>query len=316
MCLLFGPLVAPDLRVSPIPYPSLRLGAPALAAHGSADDLFSRYAAAAPPVQAGLYARCWSIVDEAVQATVPGASVDASAYGGGLEAFVAAGPDDPEAVPEEQREMLGKLADTAASYVRLVDPGRLSYGTRYRTLNAPLGAYFCGISLWPRESVDVPNFTLYFGSGSAVNPDRVFLRLELVPRVDTDTDAAYAERYYAPFNDRFFAMAADPAFEAYVSDSAYARGAQAPSGLRYFFDGTEANMEAAASAVRELAAQWSGFVDAADEVPPPRAAEIARRDAVIRRVAADSSPDNANRARVFGAEAFARTKNLLCGELP
>ena len=42
---------------------------------------------------------------------------------------------------------------------------------------------------------------------------------------------------------------------------------------------------------------------------------IARRDAIIRRVAADSSPDNANREKVFGAAAFARTKALLAGDL-
>ena len=53
----------------------------------------------------------------------------------------------------------------------------------------------------------------------------------------------------------------------------------------------------------------------ADELPPERAAALAARDALIRRVAADSSPDNANREKVFGAATFARTKALLCGEL-
>ena len=42
---------------------------------------------------------------------------------------------------------------------------------------------------------------------------------------------------------------------------------------------------------------------------------IGRRDAIIRRVAADNSPDNANRERVFGTETFARTKAVLCGEV-
>merc|ERR1712087_557010 len=102
-------------------------------------------------------------------------------------------------IPEEQRSLIEVLSDTAASYTRLCDERRLSWGTRYRTLNRPLGAFFCGISLWPRTSIDVPNFTLYFGSGSSVNPDRIFMRLEMIPRVDTDTDAAYAEKYYAPF---------------------------------------------------------------------------------------------------------------------
>ena len=59
----------------------------------------------------------------------------------------------------------------------------------------------------------MPNFTLYFGSGSAVNPNKVFMRLEMVPRVDTDTDAAYAEKYYRPFNDRFFQLLKHDAFE-------------------------------------------------------------------------------------------------------
>ena len=68
------------------------------------------------------------------------------------------------------------------------------------------------------------------------------MRLEMIPRVDTDTDAAYAEKYYAPFNERYFSMLANEELEPYVSASAYARGAQAPSGLRYFFDGTEVSM--------------------------------------------------------------------------
>jgi len=294
------------------PRSAARLARPATMA--CAEELFERYAAEAPPVQGGLYARCWDIVGEALAATVPDATADAGAFGGALEAFVAAGPDDPTKVPEEQRELIQALSDTAASYTQLVDEKRLSWATRYRTLNRPLGAYFSGISLWPRAAVDVPNFTLYFGSGSAVNPDRVFMRLEMIPRVDTDTDAGYAEKYFAPFNERYFAMLKNEELEPYVSTSAYARGAQAPSGLRYFFDGTEANMQLAAEAVQELAAQWAGFVDNADELPPAQAAAIARRDAVIRRVAADSSPDNANREKVFGAATFARTKALLSGD--
>ena len=281
----------------------------------AADDLFSRYAEAAPPVQSQLYGRCWDIVAQAVAATVPAASTDASAFGGALEAFVSAGPDDPTQIPEEQRALLEALSDTAASYTQLVDEHRLSWGTMYRTLNGPLGAFFCGISLWPAVSKDVPNFTLYFGSGSSVNPDRVFMRLEMVPRVDTDTDAVYTEKYYAPFNDRFFSLLANDDFEPYVSTSAYARGAQAPSGLRYFFDGTDENMQLVTDAVLELAVQWAAFVDEADTVSPEQEAAISRRDATIRRVAADSSPDNANRERVFGAVAFARTKALLSGEL-
>ena len=281
----------------------------------ASDELFTTYASEAPPVQGKLYARCWNIVGDALAATVPSAELDPSAFGGALEAFVAPGPDDPASVPEEQRALVEKLSDTAASYSQVVDPAVLSHGSCYRTLNKPLGAYFCGISLWPRKQCDVPNFTLYFGSGSAVNPDRVFMRLEMIPRVDTDTDAAYAEKYYAPFNERFFALLGDEAFEPYVSDSAYARGALAPSGLRYFFDGNDANMEVAAAAVAELAAQWAGFVAAAEELPPAEAEAIAARDALIRRVAADNSPDNANRERVFGAAAFARTKAVLCGEL-
>ena len=130
--------------------------------------------------------------------------------------------------------------------------------------------------------------------------------------MDTDIDAEYAERYYAPFNERFFALLANDGWEPYVSDSAYARGAQSPSGLRYFFDGTDENMNLAAEAVMELAMQWAGFIDAAEELGPEQQAAIARRDAALRRVAADNSPDNANRERVFGTVAFARTKALLC----
>ena len=160
----------------------------------------------------------------------------------------------------------------------------------------------------------MPNFTLYFGSGSAVNPDRVFMRLEMIPRIDTDTNAAYAERFYAPFNERFFELLGNDAFEPYVSESAYARGALAPSGMRYFFDGTDANMQLAADVVAELAAQWSGFMDTAKELPQSAADPIGGRDLQIRHVAADNSPDNDNRVRVFGKLAFQRTKAILTGD--
>jgi len=284
------------------------------AALKSADSLFSRYAAAAPPVQGKLYGRCWDIVNRALVVAVPDAVDDANAFDGALEAFIAAGPDDPSLVPEEQRPLIEALSDTAASYTRLVDGQRLSYGTRYRTLCRPLGAFFCGISLWPPASVEVPNFTLYFGSGSAVNPNQLFMRLEMIPRVDTDTDAAYARKYYEPFNERFFSFLENEEFRPYVSDSAYARGALAPSGLRYFFDGSDANVALATDAVLELAGQWARFVESAEALPAAQAAALASRDAVVRRVAAENSPDNANREKVFGTAGFARTKALLSGD--
>ena len=40
-------------------------------------------------------------------------------------------------------------------------------------------------------------------------------------------------------------LLANDEWEPYVSDSAYARGAQSPSGVRYFFDGTEDNLQLA-----------------------------------------------------------------------
>ena len=305
--------VAPVIVIRPSPTTHSRV--PVVSMNEPADELFDSYAAEAPPTQGRLYKKCWEIVNEAIAATVPDAKQDASGFDGALEAFVAAGPDDPSLIPEEQRDLISKLSDTAASYTSLVEPSKLSWGSCYRTLNKPLGAYFCGISLWPRTDCDVPNFTLYFGSGSAVNPDRVFLRLEMVPRVDTDTDADYAERFYAPFNDRFFALLANDDWEPYVSESAYARGAQAPSGLRYFFDGTDENMQLAADAVQELAAQWAGFMEGAEAIRPEQQEQMSRRDAQIRRVAAENSPDNANRERVFGKVGFARTKALLCGDI-
>ena len=281
-----------------------------------ANELFTTYTAKAPPESGRLFGRCWDIVEQARRATVPNAEEDASAFDGALDAFVTSGPDDVNLVPEVERELLAALADTAASYHVLSDDKRLSWGTCYRTLNAPLGAFYCGLSLWPRTSVDVPNFTLYFGSGSAVDPSRVFMRLECTPRVDTDTDASYAEKYYAPFNERFFTfLERGDVFEPYVSDSAYERGALSPSGVRVFFENNEDNWRLVADAVLEQAAQWASFVDTAPELQPYDTANMARRDALVRRVAAENSPDNSNRQRVFGAQAFTRTQALLMGNL-
>ena len=97
-----------------------RLLSVAMTAALSADDLFAKYAAEAPEIQSGLYAKCWAIVDEAVAATVPDATTDASNFGGALEAFVSAGPDDPSLVPEEQRGLITALSDTAAMPTELL----------------------------------------------------------------------------------------------------------------------------------------------------------------------------------------------------
>ena len=59
----------------------------------------------------------------------------------------------------------------------------------------------------------------------------------------------------------------------------------------------------------------AGALELADHQLGEESEAIAKRDALIRRVAADNSPDNANREKVFGKAAFARTKALLCGEL-
>ena len=311
--------------VSPTRFPSRAARAAPRRASASADAaeaLFEDYRSAAPSPQREQFERCCALVlraQAAAEAALPSdakLSADRSAFDGALGAFVTAGPDDVASVPSAQRELVGLLSDTAASYERLEHP-RLAWGTRYRTLNRPLGAFFGGIQLWPDTETDAPNFTLYFGSGSAANPDRVFMRLELVPRVDSDTDeTGYCERYYEPFNDEFFAFAEDDRFEAYVSTSAYARGALAPSGLRYFFEFSEPALARCEEAACALATMWGGFVSDADPAvdTPARRAALAERDTIVRRVAANSSPDNANRELVFGAEMFAKTKLFLMGD--
>ena len=61
-----------------------------------------------------------------------------------------------------------------------------------------------------------------------------------VPRRDVAVDAAYAEAYYAPFTSTCLElMTGDDRFRPYVSDSPYARGCLAPSGVRVFFDGAD-----------------------------------------------------------------------------
>ena len=106
----------------------------------------------------------------------------------------------------------------------------------------------------------------------------------------------------------------DARFRPYVSSSPYARGCLAPSGVRGFFDGADAAAVAKArSAAVDLAALWAAQPAAAAPLPAAAAAAMADRDAAVRRVAADSSPDNANRALVYGADLFAKTKDLLAG---
>ena len=102
-----GACLATALACAPARVPLVRLSA--------ADELFTTYAAAAPPVQSRLFDRCWKIVGDALAATVPLAKLDAGAFDGALEAFVAPGPDDPDSVPDEQRALIAKLSDTAAS---------------------------------------------------------------------------------------------------------------------------------------------------------------------------------------------------------
>ncbi|KAK7242522.1 hypothetical protein SO694_00017252 [Aureococcus anophagefferens] len=282
----------------------------------ASEELFASYYDQAPEPQRSTYAKAWSIVEATFAAAGGDAmALDASAFGGALASFTTPGPSEAqlEAMPAEAAAIMRKLSDTAASYYRVTSPD-LDWGTCYRTLNREVGA-----RLWPSARTDVPNLTLYFGSGSPANPDELFMRLECVPRRDVAVDAAYAEAYYAPFTSTCLElMTGDDRFRPYVSDSPYARGCLAPSGVRVFFDGADqcADGDALAraeAAALELGGLWRDQLAAAAPLDAEASAAMAARDAKIRRVAADSSPDNANRALVYGDDLFAQTKDLLAG---
>jgi len=293
------------------------------------DDSDAAFADAAATVasesQRAAQAAAWSIVEEAY-AVAEGHEtweLDASAFGGALACFRTPGPSDAQlaALPPPAADIMRALGDAAGSYARVVarpEKGqgtRLGWSTAYRTLARGAGAFFGGFALWPSPTTDVPNLTLYFGSGSPANPSQLFMRLECVPRADVATDPGYAERYYGDFTATCLdLMTKDAAFTPYVSGSAYARGCQAPSGVRVFFDGADAGALAKArSAALELAGLWRAQLDAAETLSFEAQAAIRARDAVVRRVAADSSPDNANRELVYGPELFRCTKDLLAG---
>ncbi|KAH8056770.1 hypothetical protein JL721_9888 [Aureococcus anophagefferens] len=197
----------------------------------ASEELFARYYDQAPEPQRSTYAKAWSIVEATFAAAGGDAmALDASAFGGALASFTTPGPSEAqlEAMPAEAAAIMRKLSDTAASYYRVTSPD-LDWGT-----------FFGGFQLWPSARTDVPNLTLYFGSGSPANPDELFMRLECVPRRDVAVDAAYAEAYYAPFTSTCLElMTGDDRFRPYVSDSPYARGCLAPSGVRVFFDGAD-----------------------------------------------------------------------------
>ena len=208
----------------------------ALAFGDAATALFEEYEATVPEAKRASQNTAWSIVEEAY-GRAGGFEVDASAFDGALAAFKTPGPpaEALAALPEPAAAIMKALGDTACAYAQTKGP-RLGWGTAYRTLARDAGAFFGGFALWPSDEVDVPNFTLYFGSGSPANPRDLFMRLECVPRVDVATDAEYAERYYAPFTATCLKlMAEDERFRPYVSTSAYARGCLAPSGAVRIF---------------------------------------------------------------------------------
>ncbi|KAJ8604507.1 hypothetical protein CTAYLR_000911 [Chrysophaeum taylorii] len=300
------------------------------------DLLFSRYVGEAPEPFASRYVVAWETVREAVEAAGLGdPRIDTRAFEGALEAFVTPGPSEATlaALPKAEAEFAAAMSETAASY-GVVANEKLSWGTAYRTLNRRVGAFFCGVSLWPRVDTDAPNWTLYFGSGSPANPEQLFVRLECVPRVDVACDARYCETYYDGFSETCLKLMQDDSrFVPYVSKSPYARAALAPSGVRVFFDSTdESALAEIKAACMELAGQWGRALSEDDDkddkdgddgrtssrpplLDPLEQKAMARRDAVVRRVAAESSPDNENRALVFGSY-FPLTKDLLAGDTP
>mmetsp|Transcript_16593 Transcript_16593/g.51649 ORF Transcript_16593/g.51649 Transcript_16593/m.51649 type:complete len:663 (-) Transcript_16593:71-2059(-) len=293
--------------------PRTRRGA--LAFGDAATALFEEYEATVPEAKRASQNTAWSIVEEAY-GRAGGFEVDASAFDGALAAFKTPGPpaEALAALPEPAAAIMKALGDTACAYAQTKGP-RLGWGTAYRTLARDAGAFFGGFALWPSDEVDVPNFTLYFGSGSPANPRDLFMRLECVPRVDVATDAEYAERYYAPFTKTCLKLMTDDArFRPYVSTSPYARGCLAPSGVRVFFDAGDASaVETARAAALELAGLWADSLATAAPVDAATRTRLAARDAVVRRVAADASPDNINRKIVYGPDLFKKTKDLLAG---
>lgn len=183
------------------------------------------------------------------------------------------------------------------SYAHVECP-KLSYGTAYKTLS-PENAFFGGVSLWPLGNCRAPNFTLYFGSGSPRNPKQIFMRLEMIPRVDSAADAQYCRDYYTYAGKMDITNKED-----YVSTDPYARMQQ--TGLRIFFEDDE--FPRAEEACVDLARFWGTLLDDESDV------DLVERDKVIRRVAAENSPDNAYRAQAFGEKYFPLTKDFLSGD--
>ncbi|WP_433382767.1 oxidoreductase [Actinoplanes sp. CA-142083] len=178
------------------------------------------------------------------------------------------------------------------------------------------GASFANLHLtcWLGPQVKVP----HLGIALLVWPGGWFY-LDSVPRVNLVEDGAYFDQYYAPLDEEWLALRADPQFEYFVSRAGFIRASLSPTAYCYSFERSQRNLEIVSAKAHAHVDRWLEWVDAAERVPAEEQAALAATDLTIRRNIAERDPANVMGVRFFGEETTTKLVRALWGgdrELP
>lgn len=161
---------------------------------------------------------------------------------------------------------------------------------------------------WLGPQVAVPHIGFAFGT-----LPRLWFMIEYMPRSDLSVDLAALDAYYAPVNERWLEVRADPRFTYFVSRSLYVRQVMSETSFVFTCDETDENLAFIEQLSHEQLTQWLGWLDEAPPVPVGEREAMAARDLLVRRTTSERDPANVIAERFFGEELTAELVGQLWG---
>ncbi len=150
---------------------------------------------------------------------------------------------------------------------------------------------------WLGPQVKVPHIGFAFGT-----LPQLWFMIEYMPRTDLSVDLESLDAYYAPVNEKWLEVRADPRFDYFVSRSLYVRQVMSETSFVFTCEETDENLSFIEQLSHEQLDQWIGWVDAAPPTPEAEREAIAARDLHIRRTTSERDPANVIAERFFGKE--------------
>lgn len=153
------------------------------------------------------------------------------------------------------------------------------------------------LTSWLGSEIDVPHLTFDFGT-----VPNLFFYIDYIPRVDLWTNVDYVERYYEPINSTYLSLHENPELSLFVSKGLYIRLIQSPTHVCYTCPSSEQSLELIRSVSHEMCDRCLNWVENAQRVPEEKQAELALRDAQMRRISAERDPGNSMAKLLLGEE--------------